>query len=83
MVTCKARSASTPPLRCGRRGARGQTIENKTDILGNTVKNSDGSPVQEVKTDGETTSEIENKTDILGNTVKNRDGTPVKEVSSQ
>jgi hypothetical protein len=54
-------------------------IENKEGLFG-TEKNADGSPVQEVKKDGETTHEIHNKEGLFG-TEKNADGTPVKEVT--
>jgi hypothetical protein len=55
-------------------------IQNKETIFGGTVKNSDGSPVEEVVKDGEKTAEIRNKETIFGGTVKNSDGSPVKEV---
>lgn len=54
-------------------------IHNKETVFG-TVKNEDGSPVQEVVNDsGEAVQEIQNKETVFG-TVKNDDGTPVKEV---
>ncbi|HWM92392.1 MAG TPA: hypothetical protein VN493_16630 [Thermoanaerobaculia bacterium] len=56
-------------------------VRNKETLLG-TVKNTDGSPVQEVVQDGEVVQEIQNKETLLG-TVKNTDGTPVKEVVSK
>jgi hypothetical protein len=60
-----------------------KTVENKETIFGGTVKNSDGSPVQEAKDGGETVATIENKETIFGGTVKNSDGSPVKTVTSK
>jgi hypothetical protein len=60
-----------------------KTVENKETIFGSTVKNSDGSPVQEVKDDGEKVATIENKETIFGTTEKNSDGSPVKTVTSE
>jgi len=53
-------------------------IKNEESILGNET-NEDGSPVQEVRKDGEVVAEVRNKESIFG-TEKNEDGSPVKEV---
>lgn len=57
-------------------------IRNKETVFG-TVKNSDGSPEQEVVEDGKVVQEIYNKETIFFGTAKNEDGTPVKEVESK
>ncbi len=54
-------------------------IRNKENVLGDTEKNTDGSPVQERRDDdGDKVSEIRNKENILGDTETNSDGSPVK-----
>ena len=55
-------------------------IQNKETIF-RTEKNADGSPVQALVKDGESTHETHNKETLFG-TEKNADGTPVKEVTS-
>jgi len=53
-------------------------IKNKESIMGNET-NEDGSPVKEVRKDGEVVAEIRNKESVFG-TEKNEDGSPVKEI---
>jgi hypothetical protein len=53
-------------------------IQNREGVLG-TEKNADGSPLQEVRKDGEPTHEIHNIETVFV-TERNADGTPVKEV---
>jgi hypothetical protein len=60
-----------------------KTIQNQESLLGNTAKNSDGSPKQEVIDDdsGEVTATIENDESLWGNTSKNEDGSPKKVIT--
>jgi hypothetical protein len=55
-------------------------IQNKETLLG-PDENADGTPIQVVTKDGETTHEIHNKETLLGPN-ENADGTPVKVVTT-